>query len=89
MWIAWLGNNVRVHHRFMDIEENQVTVSISLLGGELLETAENRGVTQMVAYAMVVMLPATVFIGATFPLAVRILAPDERQAGEATASRSA
>jgi hypothetical protein len=31
------------------------------------------------------MLPATFFIGATFPLAVRILARDEREAGAATA----
>jgi zinc protease len=30
----------------MDTQKNEVTVSIALLGGELLETAENRGVTQ-------------------------------------------
>lgn len=43
---AWLSNGVRVHHRFMDSQKNEVTVSISLIGGELLETADNRGVTQ-------------------------------------------
>lgn len=43
---AWLSNNVRVHHRFMDYRKNQVSVSISLVGGELLETAETRGLTQ-------------------------------------------
>jgi len=46
VWSAWLSNNVRVHHRFMDTQKNEVTLSIALLGGELLETAENRGVTQ-------------------------------------------
>ena len=46
VWSAWLSNNVRVHHRFMDTQKNEVTVSIALLGGELLETADNRGVTQ-------------------------------------------
>ena len=35
---------------------------------------DGREMSEMVGYAIVVMLPATVFIGATFPLAVRILA---------------
>lgn len=43
---AWLSNNVRVHYRFMDERKNDVSVSIALVGGELLETAENRGITQ-------------------------------------------
>ncbi len=42
---AWLSNNVRVHHRFMNDEKNTVSVSISLYGGELDETAETRGLT--------------------------------------------
>lgn len=42
---AWLSNGVRVHHRFMDVEKNRVNVTIALLGGSMLETAENRGVT--------------------------------------------
>lgn len=46
VWSGWLGNNVRLHYRHMDYRKNQVTVSISLVGGELLETAENRGITQ-------------------------------------------
>ncbi|MEE8237035.1 MAG: fused MFS/spermidine synthase, partial [Gammaproteobacteria bacterium] len=42
--------------------------------------------TQVLAvYAVSVMLPATIFIGATFPLAVRILARDEREASAGTA----
>ena len=39
----------------------------------------------MVAYAIAVMLPATIFIGATFPLAVRILVRDEREASAGAA----
>ena len=35
-------------------------------------------------YAVLVMLPATIFIGATFPLAVRILVADERDASSGT-----
>ncbi|MGH7177994.1 MAG: M16 family metallopeptidase, partial [Tepidisphaeraceae bacterium] len=42
---GWLSNNVRVNYRFMDQRKNDVTVQISLIGGELLETADNRGVT--------------------------------------------
>jgi predicted membrane-bound spermidine synthase len=45
-------------------------------GGDMLE---------LVAFAAAVMLPATLFIGATFPLAVRVLARDEREASAATA----
>ncbi len=45
VWSAWLGNNVRVHHRFMDERKNEVSISIALIGGELLETADNRGIT--------------------------------------------
>lgn len=45
VWSGWLSNNVRVHHKFMDLNKDEVTVSISLIGGELLETAENRGIT--------------------------------------------
>jgi zinc protease len=45
VWSGWLSNNVRVHHKFMDQRKDQVTVSISLIGGEMLETAENRGIT--------------------------------------------
>jgi spermidine synthase len=40
---------------------------------------------QLVIYAVSVMLPATIFIGATFPLAVRILARDEHEASTGTA----
>ena len=46
VWSGWLSNNVRVHHRFMDERKNDVSLSISLIGGELHETAETRGITQ-------------------------------------------
>lgn len=45
VWSGWLTNNVRVHYRFMDERKNSVSVSVSLIGGELLETADNRGIT--------------------------------------------
>ena len=45
VWSGWLGNNVRVHQRSMDTRKDQVSVTISLVGGELLETADNRGIT--------------------------------------------
>lgn len=42
---AWLSNGVCVHHRFMDYKKDEVIVSITLAGGQLFETAENRGIT--------------------------------------------
>ncbi len=39
----------------------------------------------LVVYAFAVLFPAACFLGATFPLAVRILARDEREAGAVTA----
>lgn len=46
VWSGWLSNNVRVHHRFMDEQKNDVSISITLVGGELLEDASTRGLTQ-------------------------------------------
>ena len=51
VWSGWLSNNVRFHYRFMDTRKNDVAVRISLIGGELHETAENRGVTQAATIA--------------------------------------
>lgn len=45
VWSGWLSNNTRVHYRFMDERKNQVTVHISLAGGDLLETPETKGIT--------------------------------------------
>jgi zinc protease len=46
VWSGWLSNNVRVHYRHMDEQKNEVSVRIALIGGELLETGDNRGITQ-------------------------------------------
>lgn len=45
VWSGWLSNNARVHYRFMDERKNEVSISIALVGGELLENADNRGIT--------------------------------------------
>ncbi|HSG64635.1 MAG TPA: fused MFS/spermidine synthase [Gammaproteobacteria bacterium] len=46
---------------------------------------EARGTAAIAAYAVGVMLPATIFLGASFPLAVRILAQSPARAGADTA----
>ncbi len=46
VWSAWLGNNIRAHHRFMDYKKNQVTVAITLFAGEIAESDTTRGITQ-------------------------------------------
>ncbi len=48
---AWLSNNVRVHHRFMDYKEDMVIVSIHLAGGAIEETVDNNGVTNVASLA--------------------------------------
>ena len=49
---AWLDNGVRVHHRFMDYKEDTVIVTISLAGGEIEETEENMGITEVASLAI-------------------------------------
>jgi zinc protease len=51
VWSAWLANNVRVHHKYMHLTKREVTVTISLVGGDLSETAENRGITSAASLA--------------------------------------
>lgn len=63
VWSGWLGNNVRVHHRFMDERKNEVSVQIALIGGELLETADNRGITSAAQLAF--SRPATKHLSST------------------------
>jgi zinc protease len=48
---AWLDNGVRVHHRFVAQRRNEVTVRITLAGGEIEETAATRGITHAAALA--------------------------------------
>jgi zinc protease len=49
---AWLDNGVRVHHRFMDYKKDSVFVSISLAGGQIEETKDNAGVSQVAQLAI-------------------------------------
>lgn len=51
VWTGTLSNNVIVHHRFMDTRKDSVSISITLYGGELSETAADRGITQAAAIA--------------------------------------
>ena len=60
-----------------------LSVGVYLWMGPLIP--DSRSTLTMAGLAVMVMLPATIFIGATFPLAVRILAQSEYEAGEATA----
>ncbi len=42
----WLDNGVRLHHRAMDQRKNEATISITLAGGPIQETAANRGISE-------------------------------------------
>lgn len=46
-----MPNGVIAHHRFNNYKQNSVNVSITLAGGELLETSSNRGVTDAATQA--------------------------------------
>ena len=48
---AWLDNGVRFHYRFMDQRKNEATIVITLPGGQIQETAANRGITEAAAQA--------------------------------------
>ncbi|MGD9790172.1 MAG: M16 family metallopeptidase [Phycisphaerales bacterium] len=45
VWSAWLNNNVRMHHRFMDDRKDTALISIVLYGMPLRETAANAAIT--------------------------------------------
>jgi zinc protease len=47
-----LSNQVRVHYRKMEACGNEVTICLSLDGGEIEETNDNRGITQLAASAL-------------------------------------
>jgi len=49
---GWLANGVRFHHRYMDYKKDEVMVTISLAGGEIEETAENAGITEVACLAI-------------------------------------
>lgn len=63
VWSAWLENGVRIHHRFMDYKKDQVIFEISLAGGEIQETASDRGITQAAVLAWA--RPATSTLNST------------------------
>lgn len=45
VWSAWLSNNVRLHYRYMDYKKEDASITISLAGGQIEETASNRGIS--------------------------------------------
>src|SRR5262245_37038374 len=57
------SNNVRVHYRFMDFKKGDVTVLITLAGGAIRESAEQRGLTEVATLAL--STPATVRLSST------------------------
>jgi zinc protease len=57
------SNNVRVHYRFMDFKKGEVTVLITLAGGVIRESAEQRGLTEVATLAL--STPATAQLSST------------------------
>ena len=51
IWSAWLSNGVRVHYRYMDKREDNASFTVTAAGGQILETADNRGITDVAALA--------------------------------------
>jgi zinc protease len=62
-WNGWLANNVNVHFRFMDERKDEVSIRIALIGGEMLEGADNRGITSAAQLAW--SRPATAHLSST------------------------
>lgn len=60
---AWLDNGVRMHHRFMDIQKGEATITITLAGGQINEDAKTRGLTDAASLAWD--RPATSTLGST------------------------
>ena len=44
---ATLANGIRIHLRKMDFKKNSISALVRFAGGEVKETAENRGITQV------------------------------------------
>ena len=57
------SNNVRVHYRFMDFKKGEATVLITLAGGVIRESAEQRGLTEVATLAL--STPATTRLSST------------------------
>jgi zinc protease len=62
-WNGWLDNGVNVHFRFMDERKDEVSIRIALIGGEMLETADDRGITSAAQLAW--SRPATAHLTST------------------------
>jgi zinc protease len=60
---ATFSNNVRLHYRFMDFKKDHVTVTITLAGGAIRESAEQRGLTEVATLAL--STPATLRFSST------------------------
>ena len=48
---GWLDNGVRVHYRLMEQRKNEASITITLAGGQIQETATNRGISQAATLA--------------------------------------
>ncbi|GAB5496524.1 MAG: insulinase family protein [Phycisphaerales bacterium] len=60
---AWLDNGIRVHHREMDYRKDSASITITLAGGRIQETAETKGVTEVAALGF--LQPATRSLSST------------------------
>ncbi|MFN7375779.1 MAG: M16 family metallopeptidase [bacterium] len=60
---AWLPSGARVNHRFMDIQKDSVTVTITLAAGTINEVSANRGISEAAALAW--QRPATSSLSST------------------------
>ena len=79
------SNRARAAVVFASTQIGVALLSMGVYAWMALRVPATRAAGELVLYASAVLLPATIFIGATFPLAVRILAISEHEAPAATA----
>ena len=72
-------------HGFVLAQMGVAATSIAIYQLLPMATPETAGLGGNVVFAILVLLPATIFIGATFPLAVRVLAASKADAAPASA----
>lgn len=48
---VWFDNGVRMHHKHNDNRKDEVSIVVTLAGGQIEESAENRGITDAAALA--------------------------------------
>ncbi len=77
---------VRAHQVFYITQIGIALMSIAIYLGFAHLVPEHGGLKGNVLLAAVILLPATLFIGATFPLAVRIVVHDQEMAASGSAS---